>query len=483
MHEQSSRTPAHQRGATLILLTLALALLVIPLMGIAIDGTTLYLVRVKLSQAVDAAALGGARSLSTGADLASQTTGATATALSYLDANFPAGLMGATYSGAPSVTITQDSTVSRTVLVQASVVVPATFMRVAGFRSTTVSATGQATRRDVNLMLVLDRSVSMQWAGVCATMAANARAFVDKFADGRDMLGLITFTQGSRVDFDPATDFKSATPSLTSILSNLQCAGNTNSAQGLSQAYQQIQLKNQPGRLNVIVFFTDGRPNGITANFPVKTKPDTRYLYSSTGTQVASPASTCPDGTVLDGVIAQWASAAPTGNTAGVFAAQNGLISSTAANSISASGCTFTGKFGQTAMTSDVAYIPTPDDWENPTTGYKTSIIFPASSPYAGQIRPDTPPAIIAASTNAADNAATRIRADTKFNIVIFSLGLGGTDSEPLDYDFLRRVANDPQSSSYDSTRPAGHFYYAADITQLSAAYEAIASQILRLSK
>ena len=28
-----------------------------------------------------------------------------------------------------------------------------------------------------------------------------------------------------------------------------------------------------------------------------------------------------------------------------------------------------------------------------------------------------------------------------------------------------------------------GHFYYAADITQLSAAYQAIASQILRLSQ
>ena len=60
---------------------------------------------------------------------------------------------------------------------------------------------------------------------------------------------------------------------------------------------------------------------------------------------------------------------------------------------------------------------------------------------------------------------------------------MGGTDSEPLDLDFLRRVANDPQSSSYDATRPAGHFYYAADVTQLSAAYQAIASQILRLSQ
>src|SRR3977135_2756624 len=98
-HPQLNRS-RRQRGATLIILTVALSLVVIPLMGLAIDGTTLYLVRIKLSQAVDAAALAGARSLSTGLDLPSQAGSATATALSYLNANFPSGLMGATFYGA-----------------------------------------------------------------------------------------------------------------------------------------------------------------------------------------------------------------------------------------------------------------------------------------------------------------------------------------------------------------------------------------------
>jgi hypothetical protein len=322
----------------------------------------------------------------------------------------------------------------------------------------------------------------MQAAGICPTMVANAQAFVNRFSDGRDILGLITFTQASSLDFAPSTTFKSGSPSITSVLGGLQCAGNTSSAQGLWQAYQQIQAVNQPGRLNVIVFFTDGRPNGVTATFPVKTRADTRYTYSNPNSQSSSPASTCANGTILDGVIAQWAGATATGPTAGIFKPLNNSISSTASNSITASGCTFTAH-GQTAMSSDVAYIPTQDDYGNATTGYQTSTYFAAGTPYAGQIRPDTPPSIIAASTNATDNAARRIRADTTFNVVIFSLGLGGTDSEPLDLDFLRRIANDAQASSYDATRPAGRFYYAADITQLSAAYEAIASQILRLSK
>ena len=32
-------------------------------------------------------------------------------------------------------------------------------------------------------------------------------------------------------------------------------------------AYKELQAANQPGALNVIVLFTDGQPNGITANF------------------------------------------------------------------------------------------------------------------------------------------------------------------------------------------------------------------------
>jgi hypothetical protein len=233
----------------------------------------------------------------------------------------------------------------------------------------------------------------------------------------------------------------------------------------------------------VIVFFTDGRPNGITATYPVKSATDTRYIWSNPNYQVSSPPSLCPPGTILNGEIAQWALDAATGYTGGVLTPVNAGITSTSLNSISAPGCTFTGRAGQTAMTSDVAYIPAQDDYGNATTGYKTSVLFPTGSPYAGRIRPDTPPSITAASTNAADNAAARIRSDTTFNPVIYSLGLGGTVSEPLDQDFLRRVANDPQSSCYNPNQPAGHFYYAADITQLSQAYQAIASQILRLSQ
>ena len=53
----------------------------------------------------------------------------------------------------------------------------------------TVAAAGATSRRDVNLILTLDRSSSMQSAGVCGIMANSAIAFVDKFTEGRDRLG------------------------------------------------------------------------------------------------------------------------------------------------------------------------------------------------------------------------------------------------------------------------------------------------------
>jgi hypothetical protein len=76
-----------------------------------------------------------------------------------------------------------------------------------------------------------------------------------------------------------------------------------------------------------------------------------------------------------------------------------------------------------------------------------------------------------------------RIRNDLVLKPLIFTVGLGGTDAQPLDQDFLERIANDPRSSSYSNMQPTGQFAYASDINQLGSAFQAIASTILRLSQ
>jgi hypothetical protein len=352
-----------------------------------------------------------------------------------------------------------------------------------------VAAHGQASRRDVNIMLVLDRSSSMQGAP-CAQMIQQARNFVAQFTEGRDRLGLVTFMAGSNVDYAPTVNFKSQTPSLDTKLSGLKCGGNTGSAQALWTAYQQLQTANLPGALNLMVFFTDGRPNGITADFiglnpasifPIKTQTDTRYDWQNPTNPVSVGPSGCLTGLATSGVIAQWGGDAPTGSTAGVFSPSSGSISNI--NDATVSGtlnCNFTSD--PKKMRLDIAYIPSQDHWGNSTLGYKHIEAY-TSGPYSGLWRVDTPSAIGAASTNAADNAATRIRNDTTLNPVIYTIGLAGNDPEPLDSEFLERVANDPRSTSFDSTKAAGQYVYAQDITQLGIAFQSVASMILRLSQ
>jgi hypothetical protein len=66
---RSSDKRRGRRGIVVIMLSMMVAVVMLPLVGLAIDGSILYLVQAKLSAAVDAAALAAARSLSVGLDL------------------------------------------------------------------------------------------------------------------------------------------------------------------------------------------------------------------------------------------------------------------------------------------------------------------------------------------------------------------------------------------------------------------------------
>ena len=71
-----------QRGTTLLLVSTMLPLVLLPIVGLAIDGTVLFIVQAKLSSAVDGAALGSGRLLGTNANTAE-------IAGEFLRANFP----------------------------------------------------------------------------------------------------------------------------------------------------------------------------------------------------------------------------------------------------------------------------------------------------------------------------------------------------------------------------------------------------------
>lgn len=494
----SSYRLKRQSGTAIIIFTLLVVTVIVPMVGLAIDGGILYVLQAKLSQACDAAALAGGRNLNNGNDPTTQSNNAKATMTQFFNANFPSGTWN---TQPPRVTLDVQSTGlhTRTTTVDATVSAPLYFMRVIGVNNANVAAHGQAARKDVNLMLVLDRSSSMQSAGVCDQMVTQARTFVSQFTNGRDQLGLITFMGGSNLDYAPTVNFKTASTTLDTTLSNLNCGGNTGSAQALWLAYQQLLTMSvlQPGALNLIVFFTDGQPNGMTFDFtgsnpnsilPIKTKSDSRYgtgsnPYPDTGSLYTMPASTCSGLLSPMGVIAQWGGNATTGATAGVMSSSSGSISNTSNVTVSgSSNCYFASSL--TDVRRDIAYIPSVDHWGNSTSGYKGGETYPSSNTYyKNQLRIDTPTSLSTASTNLADNTANRIRNDSVLKPIIFSVGLGGTDVQPIDQDFLERIANDPRSSSFSTTQQTGQFAYAADINQLGSAFQSIASTILRISQ
>ena len=146
-------------------------------------------------------------------------------------------------------------------------------MRWFNANSTVISASGNASRRDVVVMMVLDRSGSMQNAGACSAMMTAAKLFTGQFAAGRDQLGLVSFSDNVYIHSAPTTNFqavlgyKNNLGSGTGALDTITCAGGTSTAQAISVAYNEVYKMNLPGALNVIMFETDGLPNTLTLNF------------------------------------------------------------------------------------------------------------------------------------------------------------------------------------------------------------------------
>src|SRR6185295_4027428 len=300
-----------QRGFAVIMTTLTM-MVSLPLVGLAVDVTVLYMIRGKLYQAVDAAALAGARSLGQGADGGTQKSNARTAATKFFNANFPSGYWGTSGISFPTPAV-DDTTVAnyRTVTTSASVNAPLYFLRILGQNTATIAASSQAGRRDALVMLVLDRSSSMNNAYMgttaCAIMKTDAAQFLSYFAQGRDMVGLVIFGS-SAYTYPPTTSFGTPDGSgntVSSLIGQINCGGNTNLTEGMQQAYAQIQTINSTTRANVIVLMTDGRPNGFTGDY-------TNYRRNpGTCDAAALP---------LKGVMAQWAGGpVSSGTTAGLM--------------------------------------------------------------------------------------------------------------------------------------------------------------------
>ena len=583
-----------QSGQAIIMFTLMVTSVLIPIVGLAIDGSRGYLVRLKLSSAVDGGALAAARLLGTGSTSTQQLANAQATAAKFVSANFPAHFFGADLAGAPTVCVDPGTdstdpckvgngkTVStykvRTVSVSAAAQMPTLFMRILGWPTVTVSSSGLASRRDVRVVLAMDRSSSMSgfYTGINQTPPSindMALKFVKSFSGsgdlgGRDELGLVVFGGSAIVAYPPRnitkdyTDYTKFTPpnnnfklaaNMPKFIADLKNGSNTGTAEALYLSYMTLRAdaatnSDLSTKLNVIVLFTDGLPNGITAfaNDPTQTALTNKnfMMNSSSCTNLGKGAYSTP----------LVSSSGTNHNMIGWFSQQNGFaVDANGAFGLrppmmayAHSGYTGNGDDIDAYMGDgggDTGTIPqtqtgSPCDtspWKGPMTKfpdydlygnytdlskvvavngatpptgpsgalYKLGNLYTdqcANSPYNATATSNSCQIGLASWQATAhqawkiwnqilwDKTTQRNIVDPAVNLsqpIIFTIGFdhsaGG--GEAPDMVLLKLIANDPLSPVAFSTRIKGQAFRAADSNAVDAAFQQIASEILRLSR
>lgn len=476
-----------ERGIA-IYVSVVILVMAIPMIGLAIDGTMLYIIKCRLQGAVDGAALAAAKALSRGSDDTAQKTAATNAAATYVKLNFPSTYF---FSGDPTIDTSPGGDVNidlsvahqRTVTVTAHVTEPTLFMRYLNFTSTTVNATATTVRKDANVVLVLDRSGSMTASGSCGPMKQAAINFINLFAEGRDNIGVVTFSTSAYANLPiTTTNFKALS---TAVINSMVCDGSTSSAAGLWLGYDQLVGLAQPAALNFVVFFTDGEPTGVVVDMPLKA------------------ASTCTQGTAhganpktITGLYATFVD-----GSAFIGIANNNATLSGGAQDFSSgdnyiapnsNGCAYAPNWHNNwTNISDFLGIPVTDNY-----GDSLNTAYKAVTLSGGYVDITNHNNGIPIATNGADEAAKHIRngdndtvpganvGRSLAGVIIDAIGLGNAAVPlPADGIFLERVTNDPRSPIYDANKPAGTFVYAAQSSDIGSAFAQIASEILRISR
>jgi Mg-chelatase subunit ChlD len=452
--------------------------------GLAVDSGRSYVVKAQLSKAVDGAALAAARNFN-GGDPQGE-------AIRIFKANFPDGYMGTSYSPDPTTNAnfynsqTDAASGVNIVTITATTMVPTSFMRLGGFTQVQVGSSGQATRRMVDLSVVLDvsSSIGSKWGAV----RDATRTFVNSFDAAHDRVSLLTFSNGAMVlDPMPAGRGFDKAKVVADVPQNLP-GGSTLMVEGLYRAWDELRsvpTGTQSG-LRIIVLFTDGASNGVPGvydasgsvkslrswDFPKNAndpdgqtwdQPHIDGLYDSqTGNQSPSYSVTLP-----------WNSQGP-----GSTLPQVPLLPlATSHSHHHSAGIPISFPLQSTSLT--VNKVP-----QITARGLRNQDM--ATLRY---------PAEVFNINNAARNVleiigdAARNDAGGDYKIRIYTLGMSylvedllGTMPE-MPEDILKRISNDPRSPDHNSAQLDGQYFYAPTAADVGPAFQGIQNQILRLSK
>ena len=237
-----------ESGATIVLVTISMVALLSGV-AMAVDPGRAVVTKARLSRAVDAAALAGAKSMRLGQSVALQRATALAAANGVVDGQDGISL---------SIGFGTNADGEQTVAVSATQTMPTTLMAILGPPSIDVGTQAVAAVPPVDMVLVLDQSGSLGSMNAFDDLQDAAKSFVANFDDNLDQVGLVSFNIRGADRFMINNPFTSA---IQTEIDGMNSVGYTNTGEGLRLAGLQMQSGVVRQRsAKVVIFFTDGRP-------------------------------------------------------------------------------------------------------------------------------------------------------------------------------------------------------------------------------
>jgi hypothetical protein len=242
------------------------------------------------------------------------------------------------------------------------------------------------------------------------------------------------------------------------------------------------------------VFFTDGEPNTMTFGVnPSTNAASSSSTYNPFSVLTTSSCNPHTAGTTVSGVLAGDVTYNIWGGVLQWYNSGIGNLTNQDLNAVATpSGCSFSssdlGTGNNPSFRSDIQSLPSADAFGNSTNTTWTGGAN-GSFPYAVSLTGSgwyTQQNLENAGTNVLDNAAQNARVaavGATMPYVVYTIGLNPTIYGTINQALLERVANDPASPVYQTAYTAGKFYYVPSAGQLSQAFAAIASDILRIAQ
>jgi Flp pilus assembly protein TadG len=467
---------SNESGLALVYVTVALSALLL-FTGLATDSGRAYVVKAQLSKAVDGAALAAARMLNSG-DPEGE-------ARRVFNANFPAGYLGS--QGAPAMTFSLQTDQQRgenIVTVTGSVDVPTTLMRVGNFESVTVTALGEARRRMVDLSLVLDVSSSIGWRWGAVRDAS--RVFVESFDAAHDRMSLATYGNGARVLSQMPMNRGFNKAGLSAAIPQNLPGGSTAMVEGLYRGWDEVRAvpNGTQSSLRVIVLFTDGASNsvpGIYEASPGAAKGLRTYDFPK---NAPDPDNQTHNSPTIQGLYdTETGAAAPNLSLTPANWNQPNTIPQVPQLPL-ASAHTHHRSVGiPTSFPLQTANLSVRGVPQSNIRGLRQRA---ANGRYPAQVFN-----INNAARNLLEIIANEARNDDDgdYPIRIYTIGMGelvrynlGTIPEKPE-EILMRIANDKRSPDFNGQQLEGKYFFAATEADVSAAFQALQNEIIRLSK